>query len=137
MKKAFTMIRVSGEDQLKGYGPDSQWYDDVLPNARLLELEVSETLRRVIQEPATSWDRDRFQEAIREALGLYQRREIQAVLFPRVDRETRFLFGSFPLLCEVIRAGVEVYFAIDDSLNPNLSTGDISFQTLPLTCKPL
>lgn len=111
MKKAFTMIRVSGEDQLKGYGPDSQWYDDVLPNARLLELEVSETLRRIIQEPATGWDRDRFQEAVREALGLYQRREIQAVLFPRVDRETRFLFGSFPLLCEVIRAGVEVYFA--------------------------
>ncbi len=95
MKKAFTMIRVSGKDQLKGYGPDSQWYDDVLPNARLLELEVSETLRRVIQEPATGWDRGRFQEAIREALGLYQRREIQAVLFPRwTEKPVSFLAPS-------------------------------------------
>lgn len=120
MKKAFTIVRVSGEDQLKGYGPESQWCDDVVPNARLLELEVDESLKRVIQEPATGWDRDKFQEAVREALELYHRREIQALLFPRVDRETRFLFGSFPLLCEVIRAGVGVYFARERlQLDPN------------------
>jgi len=43
--KAFTVIRVSGEDQLRGYGPDSQWADDVVPNAAFLGLEVSESLR--------------------------------------------------------------------------------------------
>jgi len=120
VKKAFTIIRVSGEDQLRGYGPDSQWCDDVLANAPLLGLEVDPNLRRVIQEPATGWDRERFEMAVREALDLYHRGEIQALIFPRVDRETRFLFGSFPLLCEVIRADIEVYFARERfHLDPN------------------
>jgi len=111
MKRAFVVIRVSQEDQLKGYGPDVQWFEDVLVNAPLLVLEVSETLRRVIQEPATSWERNKFESAVREALDFYRRRQIEALLFPRVDRETRFLFGSFPLLAEVVQSGLEVYFA--------------------------
>src|ERR1035437_214735 len=111
MKNAFTIIRVSGEDQLRGYGPDSQWLDDVVPNAVSLGLEVSENLKRVIQEPATSWDREKFEAAVREAMGLYRSGVVQALIFPRVDRETRFLFGSFPLLCEVIRSGLHVFFA--------------------------
>jgi hypothetical protein len=121
MGKAFTIIRVSGEDQLRGYGPDSQWCDDVVPNASLLGLEVDTNLRRVIQEPATGWDREKFEAAVREALDLYHQGEIQvALLFPRVDRETRFLFGSFPLLCEVIRTGMRVYFARERfQLDPN------------------
>lgn len=120
MEKTFTVIRVSGEDQLRGYGPDSQWWDDVVPNAPLLGLEVSEDRRRVIQEPATGWDREKFEVAVRQALELYHRGEAQALLFPRVDRETRFLFGSFPLLCEVIRAGMKVCFARERfHLDPN------------------
>jgi len=120
MRKVFTIIRVSGEDQLRGYGPDSQWCDDVVPNAPLLGLEVSESLRRIIQESATGWDREKFEAAVREALELYHRGKVQALLFPRVDRETRFLFGSFPLLCEVIRAGIRVYFARERfQLDPN------------------
>lgn len=113
MKKAFTIIRVSKEDQLKGYGPDVQWFDDVLPNAPILSLEVGEELRRVIQEPATGWDREKFQEAVREALRLYGEGKVQALLFPRVDRETRFVFGSLALLAEVVRTGMEVWFARD------------------------
>ncbi|MDP2953161.1 MAG: recombinase family protein, partial [Chloroflexota bacterium] len=111
MKRAFAVIRVSAEDQLRGYGPDVQWFDDVLPNAPLLGLEVDESLRAIIQESATGWDREQFQEAVRGALRLYKEGKVEALLFPRVDRETRFLFGSFPLLAEVIRAGMEVYFA--------------------------
>ena len=60
MKRAFVIIRVSAEDQLKGYGPDVQWYEDIIPNASLLGLEVKEAFRRVIQEPATSWERSKF-----------------------------------------------------------------------------
>lgn len=120
MKKAFVIIRVSAEDQLKGYGPDVQWFEDILPNAPLLGLEVSETLRRVIQEPATSWERSKFESAVREALDFYNRRLVEALLFPRVDRETRFLFGSFPLLAEVLQTGLEVYFAREKlRLEPN------------------
>lgn len=119
MKRAFTIIRVSKADQLKGYGPDIQWLDDVLLNAPALGLEVDEGLKRVIQESATGWDRERFQEAVREALQLYQQGHVQVLLFPRVDRETRFIFGSFPLLVEVVRTGMEVCFAQERlRLNP-------------------
>jgi hypothetical protein len=118
--KAFTIIRVSGEDQLRGYGPDSQWADDVVPNAPLLGLEVSEGLRRVIQEPATTWDREKFGTAVKEALESFHQDVVQAIIFPRVDHETRFIFGSFPILCEVIRAGMRVYFGRERfELNPN------------------
>jgi len=111
MKKAFTIIRVSAEDQLRGYGPDNQWFDDVLPNAPFLGLEVSETYRCIIQERATSWDREKYEASFREALELYGQGVIQALLFPRVDRETRFIFGSVTLLTEALRAGLQVYFA--------------------------
>ena len=57
MNNAFVIIRVSAEDQLKGYGPDVQWEDDILPVVPVLGLTVSETYRRVIQESATGWER--------------------------------------------------------------------------------
>ncbi len=120
MRKAFVIIRVSSQDQLKGYGPNVQWFDDVIPNAPLLGLEVSEKYRRVIQESATTWERAKFEGLMREALTLYQKNEIEALLFPRVDRETRFIFGSFPLLCEVVRSGLKVFFARERfELDPN------------------
>ena len=122
MSKAFVIIRVSGQDQLKGYGPDVQWFEDVIPNASLLGLEVSEKYRCVIQERATTWERAKFEGLMREALTLYQKNEIEALLFPRVDRETRFIFGSFTLLCEAIKAGLKVFFARErfelDPYNP-------------------
>lgn len=120
MIEAFVIIRVSSQDQLKGYGPDVQWFDDVIPNAPLLGLEVSEKYRRVIQESATTWERAKFEGLMREALTLYQKNEIEALLFPRVDRETRFIFGSFPMLCEVVRSGLKVFFARERfELDPN------------------
>jgi len=120
MNNAFVIIRVSAEDQLKGYGPDVQWEDDILPVATELGLTVSETYRRVIQESATGWERTKFEAAIREALALYDHGDIDALLFPRVDRETRFVFGSFPLLTEVVRSGLRVYFAREKLLlDPN------------------
>ena len=108
---ALTAIRVSREDQLRGYGPDSQWQEDVLPNAAYLELIAPERYRRVIQEPATGWNRPKFEEVVREAIRLHEAEQIGVLLFPRVDRETRFLFASFPILCEAIRSGLKVYFA--------------------------
>jgi len=120
MKKAFVIIRLSTQDQLKGYGAEVQWEDDVLSNAPLLGLSVSETNRRVIQESATSWERTKFEAAVREVLSLYQNGQVEALLFPRVDRETRFLFGSVSLLSEALRAGLPVYFAREKlSLDPN------------------
>ena len=111
--KAFTIIRVSGQDQLNGYGPDVQWEDDVLLNAPSLGLETRVEYRRVMQETATGWSRELFEAIVREGLALYHKGEVQAMLFPRVDRETRFVFGSFPLLAEVMRNGMAVFFARD------------------------
>ena len=120
MNNAFVIVRVSAEDQLKGYGPDVQWEDDVIPAAQLLGLTVSETNRRVIQESATGYERTKFEAAVREALALYNRGEINTLLFPRVDRETRFVFGSIPLLAEVVKTGLRVYFAREKlALDPN------------------
>jgi site-specific DNA recombinase len=120
MNRAFTIVRVSAEDQLKGYGPDVQWEDDILPSAAVLGLTTNETYRRVIQESATGWERTKFETAVREALSLYNRGEIEALLFPRVDRETRFIFGSMPLLAEVVKSGLRVYFARERlALNPD------------------
>jgi len=111
--KAFTIIRVSAQDQLKGYGADVQWEDDILLNAPSLGLESSIEYRRIIQEPATGWDRELFESAVREGLALYHKGEVQAMLFPRVDRETRFVIGSVGLLSEVLRNGMPVFFARD------------------------
>ena len=120
MKKTFTVIRVSAEDQLKGYGPDIQWEDDVLPNAPLLGLEVSEEYRRIIQESATGWERSKFESTIREEIDLHCQGRIQALLFPRIDRETRFIFSSAPILALALQADIEVYFARERfNLDPN------------------
>ena len=120
--RAFTIIRVSAQDQLKGYGADVQWEDDILLNAPSLGLEPSIEYRRIIQEPATGWNRELFESAVREGLALYHKREVQAMLFPRVDRETRFVIGSVGLLSEVLRNGMPVFFARDkfrlDPSNP-------------------
>jgi len=120
MKRAFVIIRLSTQDQLKGYGADVQWEDDVLSNASLIGLSVDETNRRMIQESATGWERSKFEAAVRETLSLFQHGQIEALLFPRVDRETRFLFGSFSLLAEVVKAGLPVYFVREKlALDPN------------------
>ena len=57
------------------------------------------------------WNRPKFEAAVNEAIELHKRGEMLAVLFPRVDRETRFLFSSVPLLNKIIGAGLEIYFA--------------------------
>jgi len=111
VNNAFVIVRVSAEDQMKGYGPEVQWEDDILPAARLFNLTVTEIHRRIIQESATGWERSKFEAAVREALELHTSGDINALLFPRVDRETRFIFGSFPLLAEVVRSGLRVFFA--------------------------
>lgn len=120
MKTAFTIIRVSHEDQLKGYGVDAQWNEDVLPNAKFLDLEVSEKYRRIFHESATQGDRDKYRRIVDEAIELYKNGEIEAVLFPRNDRETRNPFISMPELIRMATDnGIMVCFASErKSLNP-------------------
>ncbi len=79
VRKAMAIIRVSREDQLRGYGPDAQWQDDVLPNAPFLGLSVEKGHRRIIQEPATGWNRPKFEEEF-QALKVKFRRNQETAL---------------------------------------------------------
>ena len=110
-KRALSILRISDNVQKSGYGIESQWEDDILTNAPQLGLEVSEELRRVVVERATDWHRSKFAETVGEAIELYKQGKIEAVVFPRVDRESRFVFSSMPLLSAMLQTGVEVYFA--------------------------
>ena len=70
MKKAFIIIRVSEEDQLKGYGPDVQ-ADEV--RTYLSQVGLEEIGHRVIQEESTTGDRPQFEVVLDEAIGLKRR----------------------------------------------------------------
>ena len=65
MKRALTIIRVSQEDQVKGYGTDVQ-ADDV--RAYLSEAGLTEVRCRKIQEESITWDRPQFEAILDEAI---------------------------------------------------------------------
>jgi DNA invertase Pin-like site-specific DNA recombinase len=116
MKKALTIIRVSEEDQLKGYGPDAQADEvrDYLVEAGLVEVDC-----RAIQEESTTWNRPQFEAALEEAIDLKRRGNLEAVVFPRTDRLARKwdAFGYY--LGKLRREGLEVHFARERTLAPD------------------
>jgi site-specific DNA recombinase len=114
MSKAFVILRVSSKEQKKKYGFDVQWEDDILIGAEALGLQVSEELCCRVDESATKVDRAEFSACVREAIGMYGRGEIEALLFPRVDRESRDAFISIPLLNECFVNKLPVYFAKEE-----------------------
>lgn len=108
MKSVMTIIRVSEEDQLKGYGPDvqSEQVERYLPEADLVEKE-----RRVINEESTSWNRPRFEAILNEAVALYEKGEIAGVVFPRRNRLARYGSAGAYYLGLLDRTGLEIHFA--------------------------
>jgi len=113
--RAFVIRRESKEASMKKYGPREQWRD-VEQNAPWLGLEVSEDFGVIIRESATRYTeegkkREKFQNAVNQALELMRQGECGAALFPRVDRETRNIFISFPILSDAINRGLRVFFA--------------------------
>jgi len=121
--KAYCIRRESKEASMKKYGPREQWRD-IEQNAPLMGLEVSEDFGEIIRESATKYTeegrkRELLKKAIEHGLELMRQGECQAAMFPRVDRETRFLFSSFPILADAIMQGLKVFFARDRfELNP-------------------
>ena len=87
MKKAFIVIRVSEEDQIKGYGPEVQASEvaTYLGQAGLIEI-----CRRVIQEESTTWDRPKFDFVLSEVISMKRRGDVDAIVFPRRNRLARF-----------------------------------------------
>jgi len=75
---------------------------------------VTEENTAIVLESAVAWVRDEWQTAVSEGLCRFHSGLINAFLLPRVDRETRNLFASIPILREVIDQGIPIYFAEED-----------------------
>ncbi len=118
----FCFIRVSGPKQKDKYGPkvqrrDFEAFAKSWPNGpHYLSPDDSAT----VVESATKWDRPIWEQAIAEGIRRFRAGLVDAFLMGRVDRETRNLFASIPIIRLAIDAGVPVFFAQEKlHLNPN------------------
>ena len=95
--RAYAIRRESRELAMKKYGPREQWRD-IEGNAPFVDIEVSEAFGTIIRESASKYteegrERPLLRKAIAEALELMREGKCEAVVFPRVDRETRFILN--------------------------------------------
>jgi hypothetical protein len=72
-----------------------------------------------LQESASKWNRQKWEAEVRKCLEDFTRGQVDILVFPRVDRESRFLAGSYPVLLDLIKAGMPVYFAEERLLLDN------------------
>lgn len=116
MKRALTLIRISEEDQLKGYGPDVQSAET---GSYLSETGLTEVARRFVQEESTTWNRPEFEAVLDEAIAMKRQGQLEAVVFPRTDRLARKwdAFGYY--LGKLRREGLEVHFAREKTVAPD------------------
>ena len=105
------ILRCSSKPQLEKYGPAAQMRDieEGIAHFSKGPVQISKTIQ--IQEPASGWNRTKWEAAMDECLSEHREGRVQIIVFPRVDRETRFLAGSFSKLLEVVKSGMFVYFA--------------------------
>lgn len=114
---AYFFGRVSDKKQRQKYGPDAQRHDAYVGSTKCpIPYSLSPDREAVITETASSWNRKRFGSEMRLRLEEFQRGEWGILVFPRVDRESRFLAGSFEYLLQALKAGIPIYFARDDLL---------------------
>lgn len=111
-KRGFLMLRVSGRKQAEKYGPDAQ-RAEAYEGAKVcpMPLELSRAREAFWVETASGWDRKRFTAEMSKRLAEFRRSEWDMLVFARVDRETRFLAGSFEVLDQLLKVGVPIYFA--------------------------
>lgn len=109
----YCFIRESSRGQKDKYGPKAQWRD--LEKFSLAwpggPHRISEQFSATVIESATKWERPAWEQAIVQGITAFRQGLIDAFLFGRVDRETRNLFASIPVLRMAMDAGVPIYFA--------------------------
>ena len=111
-KRAFLMLRVSDRKQANKYGPSAQRAESYEGGKECsIPLEFSPAREAFWTETASGWNRKQFNAEVAKRLEEFHRGEWDVLVFPRVDRETRFLAGSFEALSQMLRAGVPIYFA--------------------------
>ena len=76
-----------------------------------IPLELSRDREAFWVETASGWNRKQFNNEMTKRLEEFHRGEWDVLVFPRVDRETRFLAGSFEELNRLLKADVPIYFA--------------------------
>ncbi len=124
--------RCSTKPQLDKYGPGVQMAQ-AEEGARHFpkgELKLVPELSIFVQEPASGWNRSRWEAAMDQALQYFHQGKIHVAVFPRVNRETRFLAGSFGKLMEMVRSGLLVYFAQERLLLDPEDTSSIQQYTI-------
>ena len=116
MRRAITIIRVSEEDQLRGYRPDVQAAE---VQAYLSQAGLAEVDLRTIQDESTTWDRPLFEAVLDEVIDRKRKGELEAVVFPRTDRLARNwdAFGYY--LGKLRRGGLEIHFAREKTAAPD------------------
>ena len=121
--KAYLQLRVSDRKQKDRYGPDVQRHDAHIGSTRCpIPYSLSPDRETLIVETASSWNRKKFALEMQKRLEEFHRGEWGILVFPRVDRESRFLVGSFDYLSSAVKAGIPVWFAREQLLLTNEQT---------------
>ena len=116
--KVVGILRESSEEQAKKDRKGLQdQEEEILEFAAESGMEV--VFWETVVESASHWDRPVWESEIEEVIKRYGRGEVGGIIFDRVDRETRNLFASIPILNRALRAGLRVFFAKERfELNP-------------------
>jgi len=102
-KRAFVMLRLSDRKQANKYGPSAQRAEAYEGGKECpIPLEFSPAREAFWTETASSWNRKQFTIEMARRLEEFHLGEWDVLVFPRVDRETRFLAGSFEALSQML-----------------------------------
>ncbi len=110
---AYRLLRVSGEDQKKGYGFDIQ-RSDIDSFCAKHNLATAGSHYREIEESSTTWDREKFEDCLEEVIELKHKGEVDWFVLPRVDRFARNLGAASYYAGKLLRNGLKLGFARED-----------------------
>lgn len=107
---AYRLLRVSGEDQKKGYGFDIQ-RSDIDSFCAKHNLVTADSHYREIEESSTTWDREKFEDCLEEVIELKHKGEVDWFVLPRVDRFARNLGAASYFAGKLLRNELKLGFA--------------------------
>ena len=111
MEKGDIILRESADSLLEGYGLDIQ-------EAKAREwmstrgIEVGET--DTIIETGRTWSRERFEASLQRRIERHRRGQIDWVVFPWVDRDSRLLLSFGYYIGLLVKKELKVGFARED-----------------------
>ncbi len=113
MESGIGILRVSGEDQKKGYGWDVQ-QEHIEAFAEGHSISISMFVK--FQERATTLDREEFEAILEKVMGEARRGSIQWVLFGRANRLNRHDWTWMEYLSRLFRVGLKIGLGLEDKV---------------------